>query len=92
MPLRFMKTSIDKLNNSSIHVRPILLGVNLCFCVLLTGCALSPPAPWEKGNLAKSSMQFDVDRLETRSKQHVYFSKEAASGGNGVGGGGCGCN
>jgi hypothetical protein len=24
--------------------------------------------------------------------EHVYFSREAASGGKGVGGSGCGCN
>ena len=24
--------------------------------------------------------------------EHIYFSKEASSGGQGVGGGGCGCN
>jgi Domain of unknown function (DUF4266) len=53
---------------------------------------MAPPASWERGNLAKSSMKFDSDRLETLSQQHVYFSKEAASGGASVGGGGCGCN
>jgi hypothetical protein len=53
---------------------------------------MSPPAPWERGDLAKSSMKFDGDRLDLLAKQHVYFSKEAASGGAGVGGGGCGCN
>jgi hypothetical protein len=24
--------------------------------------------------------------------EHIWFSREAASGGRGVGGGGCGCN
>jgi len=37
-------------------------------------------------------MQFDYDKLETRVQQHIYASKEAATGGYGVGGGGCGCN
>ncbi|WP_431476570.1 DUF4266 domain-containing protein [Massilia eburnea] len=31
-------------------------------------------------------------RLETRFNEHIYTSKEAASGGSAVGGGGCGCN
>ena len=56
------------------------------------GCAWAPPKPWEKGELAKPAMQFDADRLAARNQEHVYQSKEAASGGYGVGGGGCGCN
>jgi len=60
----------------------------------LCACAYAPPKPWEKGELAKPSMQFDAqtERLEARYQEHVYQSKEAASGGYGVGGGGCGCN
>jgi Domain of unknown function (DUF4266) len=58
-----------------------------------TGCAtMEPPRPWEKGDLAKPAMQIDPDRLETKIQQHIYASKEAATGGYGVGGGGCGCN
>jgi hypothetical protein len=56
----------------------------------LVGCATVQP--WEKGNLARPEMRFDDDPLEARYEQHTYFSKEAASGGTGVGGGGCGCN
>ena len=48
--------------------------------------------PWQKGNLAKPEMAFDPDALETRFADHTYFSKEGASGGASVGGGGCGCN
>ena len=33
-----------------------------------------------------------VDLLDQRFTQHIYGSKEAVSGGYGVGGGGCGCN
>ncbi len=57
------------------------------------GCAtLQPPQAWEKGQLAKPAMQFDADRLDAKTSQHIYTSKEAASGGYSVGGGGCGCN
>jgi hypothetical protein len=60
---------------------------------LLAGCAaFEPPRPWEKGNLAKPEMQFDYDRLDAKTQQHIYTSKEGAAGGYGVGGGGCGCN
>ena len=59
---------------------------------LLAGCALQPPQPWEKGNLARKEMTMDADPLDQAFTQHIYFSKESASGGYGVGGGGCGCN
>jgi hypothetical protein len=42
--------------------------------------------------LAKESMTMGGDAPEQRFDQHVLNSKEAASGGSGVGGGGCGCN
>lgn len=67
-----------------------------CACVTaigLAGCAnIGQVKPWEKGLLAKPAMSFEGDRLEVMLTEHVYVSKEAASGGNGVGGGGCGCN
>ncbi len=60
---------------------------------VLPGCSvLTPPQAWEKGNLAKPEMAMGGDALEQRYQQHIYTSKEAASGGYGVGGGGCGCN
>jgi len=64
----------------------------LAFSALATGCAYNPPQVWEKGNLAKPAMVLAADPLEQRFLQHVYASKENASGGSGVGGGGCGCN
>jgi hypothetical protein len=56
----------------------------------LAGCATVQP--WEKGKLARPEMTFGGDVLETRYADHVYTSREGASGGAGVGGGGCGCN
>jgi hypothetical protein len=66
--------------------------VALVFSTGFAGCTFAPPKPWEKGELAKPSMQFDADRLDARNQEHVYQSKEAVTGGYGVGGGGCGCN
>ena len=61
--------------------------------VLLAACgALTPVQPWEKGVLARPDMGFEGDALEAKFLEHVYSSKESASGGTGVGGGGCGCN
>ena len=58
---------------------------------LLSGCG-TLPQPWEKGVLAKPAMSFEGDALEARFVDHVYTSKEAATGGGTVGGAGCGCN
>lgn len=58
--------------------------------LLLAACA--DVKPWQKGDLARPEMQFEGDPLAARLAQHIYFSKENASGGYGVGGGGCGCN
>jgi hypothetical protein len=61
--------------------------------ILLSGCqAMQPVQPWEKGILSRPEMTFEVDRLDAAFTEHTYFSKEASSGGTGVGGGGCGCN
>lgn len=59
----------------------------------LAGCSVfAPPQPWQKGNLARPEMTMGGDPLNERFLQHIYSSKENASGGYGVGGGGCGCN
>jgi hypothetical protein len=71
---------------------PILLA-GLLLSAGLSGCSVfAPPQPWEKGHLARHEMTMGGDALEQRYQQHIYTSKEAASGGYGVGGGGCGCN
>jgi hypothetical protein len=70
-----------------------LLGASPLFLMSmlsLSGC--SNVQPWEKQNLAKPEMTFEGDRLDTSYTEHIYSSKEGASGGSGVGGGGCGCN
>lgn len=67
----------------------ILLTLGLAFA----GCSsFEPVSPWQKGNLARPEMTFEGDVLEGKFLEHIYQSKEAASGGSGVGGGGCGCN
>ena len=71
---------------------PRRLGAALLGAALCSGCALQPPQAWEKGNLARPEMTMNGDALDQRFMQHTYNSKEAASGGTGVGGGGCGCN
>ncbi len=65
-----------------------LLGV--LATIAFTGC--QNVKPWQRGTLADVTMQPDRDPIGTAMDQHVFFSREAASGGRGVGGGGCGCN
>lgn len=48
--------------------------------------------PWQRDVLAQDDMQLDPDAMRTFADEHIYFSKEASTGGRGVGGGGCGCN
>jgi hypothetical protein len=59
----------------------------------LAGCSSTPGVqPWERDLLAKPAMQLTAAPLESAFDDHTYFSKEAATGGRGFGGGGCGCN
>ncbi|MCX6997889.1 MAG: DUF4266 domain-containing protein [Kiritimatiellaeota bacterium] len=56
----------------------------------LAGCA--NVEPWQRGKLADYTMRPDRDPLNDSLSEHIYFTREAAVGGRGVGGGGCGCN
>lgn len=61
---------------------PILLALASCAAV----------KPWERDVLARPEMSLDAAPLDAAIDDHIYFSKEASSGGRGFGGGGCGCN
>ena len=68
-------------------IRPVAL------CVLLglsTGC--ETVKPWQRGVLSDATMRPDREPVGRALAEHMYFSREQASGGEGVGGGGCGCN
>ncbi len=71
------------------NLRLPLLGTLL---LTLAGCSLSEVKPWDRDLLAQEKMQLVVDPVENYLDEHTYFSKEAAFGGQGIGGGGCGCN
>lgn len=58
----------------------------------LGACAQIGPQPWEKDLMARREMQVNGYPLQSAADDHIYFSKEAASGGRGFAGGGCGCN
>lgn len=64
-----------------------------CAIVLsVAGCADLGPKPWEKDLMARHEMQLNPYPLQAAADDHLYFSKEAASGGRSFAGGGCGCN
>ena len=66
--------------------------LHLSLLALMAGCTSLGVEPWDRDILAKDEMQIVVDPLEAATDDHIYFSKEASSGGRGFGGGGCGCN
>ncbi len=75
--------------------RRILLPVLLVLCAFAGGCSsarLTRVQPWERADLADYTMRPDRDPLQAAMSEHIYFSREAAAGGRGVGGSGCGCN
>lgn len=74
---------------------PLLLAGLAAVTTLTSGCAQIANLgvqPWERDLMAKPSMQLVSAPLDAAADDHIYFSKEAASGGRGFGGGGCGCN
>jgi hypothetical protein len=71
-------------------MKTILLS-GLAAVALLTGC--ENVKPWQRGTLADEAMNAgERNRAHIALSEHMFFSREAAYGGRGVAGGGCGCN
>jgi hypothetical protein len=66
----------------------LILGV----VIAASGCSSLGVKPWERNVLAQEDMLMDADPIDLALDEHIYFSKEASSGGQGFAGGGCGCN
>ena len=62
------------------------------FAVALFGGGCAEVKPWDRDLLAEKKMQLVPAPLDNDLDEHIFYSKEAASGGQGIGGGGCGCN
>lgn len=58
--------------------------------VLAAGCATV--APQQRAILADPTMQFDAESKHEAGLRHAIENREGSMGGNGVAGGGCGCN
>ncbi len=69
----------------------LLIGI-ASVAALCSGCSSLGVQPWERDLMAKPSMQLSPSAVDASVDDHTYFSKEAATGGRGFGGGGCGCN
>lgn len=68
------------------------LASGLLICGLTSGCSTLGVQPWQRGVVAKSQMSWNYCQLTLAVDDHIYFSKEAMSGGRDFAGGGCGCN
>jgi hypothetical protein len=60
--------------------------------LLSSGCANLGVEPYDRDLLAKDKMALNSSPLDSALDDHIYFSKEATSGGRSFAGGGCGCN
>jgi hypothetical protein len=58
---------------------------------VLSGCSSLGVEPWERDLLAKKEMALTSSPIDAALDDHIYFSKEATSGGKSFGGGGGGC-
>ncbi len=64
----------------------------LALAGLASGCAATAVKPWDRDLLAEKKMRFIPAPMVNSVDEHIYFSKEGSTGGQSVGGGGCGCN
>lgn len=73
-------------------MKKISLVLSLFLSSVLISSCVQEVKPWQKGNLAKEHMLTEPDALHRAWREQIVTSKESASGGYGVVGGGCGCN
>jgi len=72
--------------------RLLLLALLPAPLLTLSGCNALGVKPWQREILARPAMAVTAAPMDAAIDDHIYFSKEAASGGRSFGGGGCGCN
>jgi hypothetical protein len=64
----------------------------LALLTTVAGCSTVGVKPWQHDILARPEMALIANPMDAAIDDHIYFSKEATSGGRSFGGGGCGCN
>jgi hypothetical protein len=73
-------------------LKQIGLLVVLSGAAIASGCTSLGIRPWQRDVMARADMQLGGNPLDAAIDDHMYFSKEASSGGRSFAGGGCGCN
>jgi hypothetical protein len=68
------------------------IGLLLLMVIPLSACSGLGVKPWQRDILSKQEMTFGDSSMDAAFDDHIYFSKEASSGGRSFSGGGCGCN
>ena len=97
------KRKIKIMNYMIKNIKPLLKGIIMLninrhklFFLLsvigLSGCSSLGVEPWQRDLLSKKEMALTSSPVDAALDDHIYFSKEATSGGRSFGGGGCGCN
>ncbi len=64
-------------------MKKYFIGLSIIALFLLQACAFEAVKPWDRDLLAKNKMQLNPDAVESMLDEHIYFSKEASSGGSG---------
>lgn len=72
--------------------RMVQVGRLMIALALLLSAGCATVQPWDRDLLAEKKMSFIPSPMLLAVDEHIYFSKEASTGGMDAGGGGCGCN
>jgi hypothetical protein len=85
-----MRSTLPEAHKVWVRLSGVLL---LCASAMLSGCAIEPwVKPYERERLADPIMKLQRESLAAKHNEHVREVREGSRGGNGVQGGGCGCN
>jgi len=84
--------STTKHSKATLKKATILKAGVIMLTLLASGCSSLGVEPWQRDLLAKEEMALTSAPVDAALDDHIYFSKEASSGGRSFGGGGCGCN
>jgi hypothetical protein len=75
------------MRNTYLH-----MAVALSVLAVASGCSSLGVKAYDRDLLARDEMRLDANPVDAAIDEHMYFSKEASSGGRSYAGGGCGCN
>jgi hypothetical protein len=75
-----------------VRLKQVTILVVLGGAAVASGCTSLGVKPWQRDVLARTDMRLGGNPLDAAIDDHLYFSKEASSGGRSFAGGGCGCN